>query len=83
MSHASDTAKLGDGSLGRHGSLREESRTRDPVDRHRRRIQLHDLMDILGRRLPPRPLPTPTWGKLWALSQVLHARSARSQRVVT
>lgn len=48
MSHASDTAKPRDGSLGRHGSLREESRTRDPVDHHRRRVQLHDLLDHSG-----------------------------------
>lgn len=45
MSHASDTAKPRDTSLGRQYSLREETRSRGPVDQQRRRVQLQDLLD--------------------------------------
>lgn len=71
MSHASDTAKPRDDSLGRNPS-------RDPVDYHRRRVQLHDLLESPGTSTSS-SLPTHSYLQAIMTSESGPPRSLSSQ----
>ncbi|KZP34034.1 hypothetical protein FIBSPDRAFT_210440 [Athelia psychrophila] len=77
MSHASDTVKPRDSSLG-HNPSREESRSRDPVDYHRRRVQLHDLLESPGTSTSS-SLPTHSYLQAIMTSESGPPRSLSSQ----